>query len=506
MSANANNSLRSLRSGLGLVGVLAWLLSVSPAMADEPVMAAEPKVLEQPGEVTAVVDAMDDDDPFDLWITLGYQHTWKHAKVMRESYIRQPGLTTGGYTADTMNVADYSESTSRLNTRLDVGLYKDLALYLRMPIILNNSRQLASLDGSAAVQDVVLMGAPGEGPLFTLPFDSPDRSGIEYLAVGVDVNIMNQARDPSKPTWLFGIEGRFNVSEPMHACGNKGPNTVECAYPSDVNRNGVAGDVTENGFPLEGNFSGSREPGVSRGTTGLELHTIVSKRVKYVEPYAGFLAQFEFPTGSSDYGLTDLEGSLVNHPPIEGTILLGTQIIPWENREQFQRLSFDLRAKGTYRSEGRDYSELFDALGSSNARSLRNPNYASFQSGPGNTSVVNTNSQRVYVTGLTDVQAHGMFNASGSVSWQAAKFVKFQLGVGYTYVQSHFITMDQPCNPDLKGDVSRSGPCRSTAGGVYRSTGVPNPNYRAVINQVGRRFRVDDVGLVDLWINGVVMF
>ena len=38
------------------------------------------------------------------------------------------------------------------------------------------------------------------------------------------------------------------------------------------------------------------------------------------------------------------------------------------------------------------------------------------------------------------------------------------------------------------------------------STGIPNPNYRPVINHVGRRFKVDDVGIVDLWVNGIVMF
>ena len=47
---------------------------------------------------------------------------------------------------------------------------------------------------------------------------------------------------------------------------------VSCADPSDYNRNGVANDASgTDGFPLEGNFSGSRKAGVSRGTTGLEL-------------------------------------------------------------------------------------------------------------------------------------------------------------------------------------------------------------------------------------------
>lgn len=535
MCAKAMKTPLIARTSCGFLGALALLLIGTPAQADEPTKATEPRVLEEPGEVTTVVDAFDGDDPFDLHITLGYQHTWKSANIRRETSIDQPGLSTGGYTADTMNVAAYNESTSRLNTRVDVGLYHDIALYLRMPIILSNSRELKGLDGSDKMQSVVLAGGAGE-QLFRLPFSSPKRSGIEYLAVGLDADIFNQARDATKPTWLVGIEGRFNVSEPMHACSDStaglnasGPQ-VKCAYPSDVNRNGRSdGDAVtwtdEAGqahtTQLEGNQSGERKPGVSRGVTGLELHTIVSRRVKYIEPYGGFRALFEFPTSKSDYGMTDLEGSLVNHPPLEGWMIMGMQIIPWENREQFQRLTFDIRTQGSYRSEGRDYSELFDALGSSDAPSIRRPNYASYQrnSSPitGNSSspnyspsVVDLSSQKVYFTGLTDVQAHGTFSASGSATWQAGEYVKFQLGAGYTYVQGHFITMDQPCNPDLKNDNARSGPCQnissSSAGKTYSSTGIPNPNYRPTINHVGRRFKVDDVSVIDLWVNGVVMF
>ena len=516
MCAKAMKTPLFARTSCGLLGALALLSFGVPAWADEPAKATEPHVLQEPGEVTTVVDAFDGDDPFDLHITLGYQHTWKSASIRRETSIDQTGLSTGGYTADTMNVASYAESTSRLNTRIDAGLYKDIALYLRMPIILSNSRKLDGLEGSASMMPVVAAGAPGGETLFRLPFQSPKRSGIEYLAVGIDADIMNQARDATKPTWLIGVEGRFNVGEPMHACSDSSAGTnlagqqVKCAHASDVNRNGSSGES------LEGVQSGTRSPGVSRGVTALEVHTIISRRVKYIEPYGGFRALFEFPTTASDFGQSDLQGSLVNHPPLEGWMLMGIQVIPWENRSHFQRLTFDARVQGSYRSEGRDYSELFDALGSSDAPSIRRPTYAGYTTNLDPTtaatvpSVVDQSSQKVYFTGLTDVQAHGTFAAMGSVTWQAGEYVKFQMGLGYTYVQSHFITMDQPCNPDFKNDVGKSGPCKNTSGVTGQasssSTGIPNPNYRPVINHVGRRFKVDDVGIVDLWVNGIVMF
>src|SRR5262245_7362328 len=123
---------RSLRSGLGgALGACAAIVVLGfsqNARADDPVKAGEPHILAEPGEVTDVVDAFDGDDLFDLHLTIGYQYTTKGAHVRRETYIGQPAsilLSAGGYTASNMNVASYSESTSRLNTRLDVGLYHD---------------------------------------------------------------------------------------------------------------------------------------------------------------------------------------------------------------------------------------------------------------------------------------------------------------------------------------------------------------------------------------------
>src|SRR6185436_2126982 len=99
-----------------------------------------------------------------------------------------------------LNAAQYKQTVSRLVTRADVGIYKDVALVFRVPIILSDDRELNGVAGSEGQQTVALAGAPGE-QLFRLPFKSPTRSGIEYLAVGIDAALMNQARDATKPTW-----------------------------------------------------------------------------------------------------------------------------------------------------------------------------------------------------------------------------------------------------------------------------------------------------------------
>jgi len=518
----ASETTRRLRLAAKLMAfsALAQGVGIGSAAADEPKKVTEPNVLREPAEIMQVADAFDDGDVFDLHLSLGYQHTWKNSKIRRENTILQTPLARGGFTSSNLAVASSSQKISRLNTRADIGVFKDIALIIRLPVILSDDRELKQ-DGST-LQTTTLQGAPGE-QLFSLPFTSPTRSGIEYLAIGMDFGPMNQARNPTKPTWILGGEVRIDVSEPMHAC-NKNPTAlnvastqVSCAYPHDIDRDGTAGEDVyrdaDTGLQLDAGPSGQRKPGVSRGTTGLAFHTFLSRRVKYIEPYGGFDVLFEFPTASSDYNATDLRGSLVNHPPLRGTMTVGIAVIPWEIRDAFQRITIDGRFTGSYVSEGRDYNELYDALGSSDAETLRNPQFSDYRANPvtadagDHPSVVDPASQKVYYTGLTDVQQHGIYGFSLQATYQAGEYVKFNVGGTYTLVQGHILTYDQACNPEFNNSTDQSGPCRvGDPESGFAATGIPNPNFRKPINDPGRRFKVDESTAFDAWISATVMF
>ena len=56
----------------------------------------------EPGEVVNVIDSFEEGDPFDLNISLGFEYASKSAKIMRETHIFAPGLSTGCllYTSD----------------------------------------------------------------------------------------------------------------------------------------------------------------------------------------------------------------------------------------------------------------------------------------------------------------------------------------------------------------------------------------------------------------------
>ena len=103
--------------------------------------------------------ARDDDDVFDLHLSLGYQHSWRNSKIYRENTILQTGLARGGFTSTNLNVAKSSQTISRLNTRADIGVFKDIALVVRVPVILSDDRELTANGGT--LQTTTLQGAPG---------------------------------------------------------------------------------------------------------------------------------------------------------------------------------------------------------------------------------------------------------------------------------------------------------------------------------------------------------
>jgi|HubBroStandDraft_2_1064218.scaffolds.fasta_scaffold02583_5 hypothetical protein len=482
-----------IRLEAGVAGVLVVLAAARSASADEPVGAREPRLMSETAEITSVADAFDGDDPFDLNLLVGFHQSWKNAKIRRETSIAQPGLSTGGFVPATENIASYTSSMSTLDVGADVGIYRDFALILRVPVILSWSQSLGDLNGAAAVDPILLADPQGGTPLFSVPFSSPSRSGIDYISGGLDWAIYNQQRDPTKPTWVIGVEGRLAVGTPLHACNaTAGATGVECPDPSNPTVN--------------------RDPGISRGMDSVIVRTTWSRRFGYVEPFSGFRVQADFAQQRSDFQTWNPPNDLDRTPPLLGSFMLGLEVVPFEQRESFQRLSADFRFEGTYHSPGRDYSELFDALGSSQAPSLRSPNPSSYYNpnypapiSATNPSVANPATENVYFSGITEQQAFGSFQFSASATYQAGEYVKFSVGSGFTYAQSHLITAADTCTPN-NSDPALAGPCQTTSGNTTTVLGTPNPDHRDVIDLPGHRFSVDDTTIVDLWVRGVVMF
>ena len=119
-------------------------------------------------------------------------------------------------------------------------------------------------------------------------------------------------------------------------------------------------------------------------------------------------------------------------------------------------------------------------------------------------SVADQSAERVYFSGVTEAQAYGSFTLSGAATWQAGEYIKFSVGTAVTYAQPHLVTAADTCNPNSSTPAA-AGPCRAVFQGAAVQ-GVPNPDHRDAIDLPGRRFSVDDTTVIDLWVQGVVMF
>jgi hypothetical protein len=449
-----------------MVAVLMAVARPAAAQQDESL-----RLMNEPAEYTDVVDAFDEGDPFDFEFHIGYRRIRRTGTIQRE--VNDSRAAGGRGSANFTDIADWKHVRNMLDLGVDIGLYRDLALYARLPVVLSDNRSL-SLPGDRSAGEVAeelraIRGDSGSMPLFNVPFDSPTRSGLDRLDVGLAWAIFNQHRSPDVPTWVVMAEGRFNVSEEMHACEDVADGT-RC-NPSD------------------------QGPGVGRGTNGLRLETRTSRRYRYVEPYMGIGFQIEWPGKADDFFAPsgDLDGYMNTLPPRQADLTAGITVVPWENRGRWQRLSLDFRIKGTWLSEGREYSPLFDALGSSQSPHLTEPNLEGIPS-------EDTALREVPFRGLTDVEARGRVGGRLTVAMQAARYVRFSLGLGVFYDTPYFLTFTDACNPNVNPSSNtdpRRGRCRD---------GIINPHHRPTIDLPGNRFRLDGAITLDVFAKATAKF
>lgn len=441
------------------------------------------RLMREPHSYVDVADALDDDDAFDLNVTVGFRHVTTQGNVQRErgaGGVIDPGIDPNRAAQNWTDIARHSHSQNLLDVGLDIGIFRDLMVYGRMPIILSDDRSLSRIEGTNPEQYLQADdGTATPPPLFSVPFNSPTRSGLDYIAAGIAWSIMNQHRDRALPTWVLMVEGRFNVGDPLIAC--QGGATTACRSP--------------NGEPFP--MNAGTDAGETRGTNALRIETRSSWRSGYVEPYAGLLFQIEWPVSAEQFYLPagNLNGFVNDKPPIVGELTGGIAIIPWENRAGWQRFTLDFRFMGRYVSEGRDYSPLFDALGTSQNLYLTEPALEGDPSAAGAGDL-----RSVPFFGLTDVQSHAEIGARLGIEMRAARFVNFQLGAGLWYVEPYIITYADACNPNVDGASATAalrGTCRS---------GIINPHHRPVLGLPGQQFRMDEQVRFDLSFNVTGMF
>lgn len=412
------------------------------------------RLMREPTSYTQVVDAADEGDPFDLHLTLGF--TWSRFT----GDIQRQAPSPGGHDIY-FDVGQYRHTRVGLEIGLDIGVYKDLAVFARLPVVLSDDREItAGADAATALADGV----------FSAPFRSPTRSGLETVGLGIAWAPLNQHRVPEVPNWVLIAEAILPIGTLMRPCNADDPT------PCD--------------------------PGITRGTTSVRFSTRLSRRMRYAEPYFGLGARAEFPTQGDDVFRPGgkLEGYQHLYPSMVGEFTIGTAFIPWEAPARFQRFVIDMRMDAQYFSDGHDYSPLFDALGTNAALQE-----ARCEDGRADLASCPAGLARVPFHGLTDVSAYGQVTGRITLELQPAQYVRFGFTTGFTFQTAHDLTTADACNANADAGAFPElvGPCVNGSG---VATGIYNPHFREPIDEPGHRFRIDDAFRFDLMATAVAQF
>ena len=415
------------------------------------------ELFSEPIAFTDVLDAFDERDPFDFGVNLDFERRIERGTIQRE--VVTSASARGRLEESVLEVARSERELNTLTLGLDIGLFKDLMLSAGIPLVLNDTRRLrlpeqARCEGCALEREAIdrALSAPlpaderwaGRSEVLFTPgdFESKARSGVPHVDLALSWGVFNQYRRPQGPTWVRRGQLRLPLGRVMRPCEKD----AEC------------------------------QEGISPGTAALSAESRWSYRFRFIEPYVGLAAGLEWATAADEqFAPNGLDGYIRRDPPAWAGGTLGAALVPWEDRARFQRLAFDARFTARYYTSGRDYTPLFDVLGTSTSPYLTELNYDRVDDAAAATPAP--------FTGLTNTDVHARVGGTLMAVMRAARYVRFGLGVGFAYRSPHLITTSEACNTG--SGASQDDPRRGNCG-----VGIINPHHRPVIDLPGGRFRL----------------
>lgn len=468
-----------MRKLCGLMAIVGLTLGFSPSA-----LAAE---------VTRVASSFDEDDPFDLHFGVGYDFTFKKAAIVRE-------WSDGNQNRIARDLL-YQQMRHTVTPSLEIGLYRDLAVYLQLPVVVSDTRSYSfdqdadpckygdvrppdeatcvNKDNSTTLRDGIVPRTGFDATNTDDPYGSfagadskeifkgPNRYGINQLWVGLKYAILNQDRLSHMPTWVIGLEGRFAVGKPM-------------TFSRNIS---------------EEDPSGNHAVGV--GYHQLGVWTALSRRYRFLNPF--FVASWQQSLrGNSNTSLFknyDAATQTKVNPQSEVAVQFGTEIVPFERKAKAQKFAIELSGRAMLLYGGRGYSEVWELLADSPAM------VGSYQ--PGMSGSCNRNAVMAYAQasptdpnyiegagaapgcerfdGVTDIQDYAVFGLRAGIVAHLNKFATLTVGADINTNTRHFVTSASRGVDLDENDVVDAGSAEI------------NPVRRDVVDNVGRRYLVDDV-------------
>jgi hypothetical protein len=434
-------------------------------------------------EVSRVLTGFDDAKRFDFNVAVSWIHDQRRSVVDRE---------LSSTTSRLVNDLIYHQTRDVLNTRIEMGIMRDVGLHIDLPYVLRDDRSLdfdrrsspcvfpgdaggaptcVNQDNSTLLRDGILPGAGrptygvdarSSGSSFAAPsptvFQGPRRSGLEYLGVGLSWAVMNQARDDTKPTWLLSLDGKFDVGSTMR---------YDAAHPS-------------------------ANTGVGLGYHQLVASTLTSKRMGPLDPYFGLYYMLPLPGGDSPFDRLPTGSQPYAHPQSRAGAQFGLEVVPWEHREINQRVTFEARVRADHRWRGSGRSELWEPLSGSSACT---PSSATDCRAGIDLDLDGDGVLDRPHPGITEIQPYSTVGGDLGVNVQMGRFTRFRGLFGWSSDMPHFITYGT-AGSDRDGDGSVNSGDSTEA----------NPAYREALDIPGRRFKVSRSSLWTLFVELAAIF
>ncbi len=309
-------------------------------------------------DVTDVADAFDGADPFDANVNVSYIFDYNTGSIARENFDTksQTDSPLSNFPVNDIDVFNFTRTIHKIQLKTEIGLYKDLSFFIKVPIEAQNSftNDFKNQNNIYVLkQNPVKYNYLGPNKEKTanilrernlIDDDSTEntnftdvRKGIGDMSLGFKWGAFNYQRDETKPNWTLGIEYTIPTGIKMEPYRNSG----------------VLG-------------------GVGRGIHSFNFSSAFSKRIAFVEPYLKFDYTVNIvPNSAHGNWRTDPDCLSTNNnkptkcgtvmenvlshiaPGQRGTLVAGAEFIPWENLNKHQNIKIDLRFWGGFNSKGR---------------------------------------------------------------------------------------------------------------------------------------------------------
>jgi len=363
-----------------------------------------------------------------------------------------------------------------ITPRLQLGVFHDTFVYVAMPIVVNQVRELrlaggVTRDSSSTVRDGLVTADgfdardPGTATTGDMLFRGPSRHGLEQIHVGAGVAPMNQASDPTKPTWKIGAEVRLAIGQIM---------AFDRMRPDDNH-------------------------GVSEGVQELKLWTSFARKLGWAEPWVE--VWWLVPLTSRGGALFDDPGygSSNADKSQQGGVGFGLEILALNRPADQTRISVDLGTRVNAHFEGREYTEMWEAFAYAGDSRAGGP--LVLDRDPTNDGV-----QALSHPGISNIENYLETSGRFGVRAQIGPHVQFAVLADLIWKTDHAISFAD-AGVDHPTCTGSNTPCETDDNDLVNpGTDEVNPLHSQTIDLAGHRYiSVDNFDFV-LGVEGQVLF